>query len=65
MKKLNKIVLSNQKEVLVNRELKKLLGGYDGDIKNTNEDWGCKCTYNNRGNIDNTNNVNGCACQCV
>ena len=64
MKKLERIKLSNYKEILVNKELNQLLGGSD-DVNNENEDPGCSCTYNNLRAINNKNSVFGCTCVCV
>ena len=65
MKKLSKLVLSNRKMILMNKELKQLKGGYDGDVINTNEVNQCKCAYNNHRDIDNNNKKNGCGCYCI
>ena len=65
MKKLSKLILSNYSKVLANRELKALLGGYDGDINNNNGTDGCKCEYQNRRGVNNNNEVVGCWCSCI
>ena len=65
MKKLSKLVLSNHKEVLMNRELGQLKGGYDGDINNINTTSYCGCSFNNRGVVNNTNKEEGCLCYCA
>ena len=64
MKKIEKIKLSNYKEILVNTELKQLKGGSD-DINNNNSEFSCTCRYDNYNAINNTNSAFGCTCQCT
>jgi natural product precursor len=61
-----------KKNELTKSELNELVGGsyfsanLKTDITNTNQYWGCKCTYSNgASSINNNNTVSGCACECI